>query len=134
MLSPRAGPRPWRVPNRSEVHFSRTRRDSLIQSKYGNMTDIESSQQDKGSGGYRDVQKNGENAEAASPSPNPGHSTESPGSRWPMQPEEYERYSRQMIVPGVGLQGWFVSTRAKTSLKANVGQVSYISVPPRSLS
>ena len=25
---------------------------------------------------------------------------------WPLDPEEYQRYGRQMIVPEVGLQGW----------------------------
>jgi adenylyltransferase/sulfurtransferase len=27
------------------------------------------------------------------------------GTKWPLSPEEYKRYGRQMIVPNIGLQG-----------------------------
>ncbi len=27
---------------------------------------------------------------------------------WPLQPGEYQRYGRQMIMPEIGLEGWLV--------------------------
>jgi adenylyltransferase/sulfurtransferase len=27
------------------------------------------------------------------------------GQKWPLSPEEYKRYGRQMIIPSVGIQG-----------------------------
>jgi len=27
--------------------------------------------------------------------------------KWPLSSEEYKRYGRQMIVPNIGIQGWF---------------------------
>ncbi len=27
--------------------------------------------------------------------------------KWPLELEEYKRYGRQMIVPNIGIQGWF---------------------------
>lgn len=29
-------------------------------------------------------------------------------SVWPLQPDEYQRYGRQMIMPEIGLEGWLV--------------------------
>ena len=29
-------------------------------------------------------------------------------SSWPLQPDEYTRYGRQLIIPEVGLEGWHV--------------------------
>ena len=29
-----------------------------------------------------------------------------PSTRWPLHPDEYRRYGRQMIMPEIGLQGW----------------------------
>lgn len=28
---------------------------------------------------------------------------------WPLQPGEYQRYGRQMIIPEIGLEGWLVT-------------------------
>lgn len=30
---------------------------------------------------------------------------EEPVTKWPLSPEEYKRYGRQMIVPSIGIQG-----------------------------
>lgn len=50
------------------------------------------------------------NAEAAAKSEagstgKPHKGQDDTGNRWPLLPEEYKRYGRQMIVPQIGLQG-----------------------------
>ncbi|KAH7312464.1 hypothetical protein B0I35DRAFT_452387 [Stachybotrys elegans] len=41
------------------------------------------------------------------------HNDSSPVWKWPLQPEDYERYSRQMIIPNFGLQGQLRIKNAK---------------------
>jgi adenylyltransferase and sulfurtransferase len=51
----------------------------------------------------------------------PGLVTE---SKWPLEPEEYKRYGRQMIVPNIGIQGDFTSVWYRIGLAhKNPGQL-----------
>jgi adenylyltransferase/sulfurtransferase len=34
-----------------------------------------------------------------------GPGTQQNGNQWPLSEEEYKRYGRQMILPGIGIQG-----------------------------
>ncbi|KAJ5758403.1 hypothetical protein N7520_005559 [Penicillium odoratum] len=56
------------------------------------------------------------NSESANPAANRGEGQNGSESRWPLLPEEYRRYGRQMIVPQVGLPGQLKLRSAKILL------------------